>query len=252
MRVFRNILVIIVCAVFVISSQAQKKDLAEEYKGNVFSVSLNYGYQFPMADMKELYGNNFNVGLAFEYQLKNNFLFGLEGQLLFGNDVKIDVIKNLRNDLGVIYGSDKSYASVALRERGWFVQTYIGKIFPLTNPRSGIKLKIGAGYFQHKIRLQDDLNNVNQIKGDYRKGYDRLAFGLGICPFAGYQYISNDRRINFYIGIESIIGITEGRRDYQFDTMQAFRDSRLDAVMGLKAGWILPFFTEVPAESYYY
>ena len=76
MRVFRNILVIIVCAVFVISSQAQKKDLAEEYKGNVFSVSLNYGYQFPMADMKELYGNNFNVGLAFEYQLKNNFHMG--------------------------------------------------------------------------------------------------------------------------------------------------------------------------------
>lgn len=231
---------------------AQKPEKIDEYSGNIFHISLNYGYQFPLADLKELYGNNFNVGLVFENQLKNNFLFGIEGQYLFGNDVKPDVLKNLKNSEGVIYGNDKSFASVVLKERGWFIQGYLGKIIPISNPRSGIKLKVGAGFFQHKIRIQDDLNTVNQVKGDYRKGYDRMVFGIGVSPFLGYQFISNNKRVNFYIGVESILGFTEGRRDYQFDTMSPFRDKRFDAVLGFKAGWILPFFTGVPSESYYY
>ncbi len=252
MSLAKSILVLVASVYTISVINAQQADKKTEYLGDVFHISLNYGYQFPLADMKELYGNNFNVGLVFEYQLKNNFLFGVEGQYLFGNDVKPDVLANLKNPAGVIYGNDKSFASVALRERGWFVQAYLGKIFPINNPRSGIKFKIGAGYFQHKIRLQDDLNTVNQVKGDYRKGYDRLSFGFALSPFLGYQYISNNKRVNFYIGAESILGFNEGRRDYQFDTMKPFRDKRFDAVLGIKAGWILPFFAEVASESYYY
>lgn len=242
-----------ICAFFLTTvMNAQKAALPDVYEGNVFHVALSYGYQFPLADMKTSYGNNFNVGLALENQLKNNFLFGLEAQMLFGKDVKTDVVKNLKDSQGLIYGNDKTFASLVLRERGWYFQAYAGKIFPVQNPRSGVKLKIGGGYFQHKIRLQDDLNTVNQVKGEYRKGYDRLTFGLGLSPYIGWQYISNDKRINYNIGIESIIGFTEGRRDYQFDTMQAYRDKRLDVVIGIRASWILPFFTAVPAESYYY
>lgn len=245
-------LLIIACLCVATLAFAQLSAPKEEYKGNIFHISLNYGFQIPLGDMKDLYGNNFNAGLVFEEQLKSNYLFGIEGQYIFGNTVKQDVLVNLRNDLGNIYGNDKGIASVVLRERAWFIQAYVGKIIPITNPRSGIKLKIGAGYFQHKIRLQDDFSSVNQVKGDYAKGYDRLSFGLGVCPFIGYQYISNSRRVNFYIGAESIIGFTEGRRDYQFDTMKPWRDKRLDAVAGIKAGWILPFFTGIPADSYYY
>ncbi|HNL28877.1 MAG TPA: hypothetical protein PKL94_02795 [Saprospiraceae bacterium] len=246
--------IIVACLLFfgTVISLAQKAKMSEIYEGNVFHIALSYGYQLPLADMKDIYGNNFNVGLSFEDQLKNNYLFGLEGQFLFGKNVKPDVLINLKDDQGIIYGNDKTYGSVVLRERGWYIQAYAGKIIPLNNPRSGVKLKLGAGYFQHKIRLQDDLNTINQIKAEYRKGYDRLTFGLGLSPYVGYQYISNDKRINYNIGIESIIGLTEGRRDYQFDTMSTFRSKRLDVVIGIKAGWILPFFTDVPAESYYY
>ncbi|HMG16699.1 MAG TPA: hypothetical protein VK590_14675 [Saprospiraceae bacterium] len=224
----------------------------ESYKGNVFHVALGYGYQFPLADMDYLYGNNWNVNLELEYQLPSNYFFGLDGQYLFGSTVKVDVLRNLRNASGDIYGNDQAIASIDLRERGLYLGAYIGKIIPFTNSRSGLKLKLGAGYFQHKIRLQDNNNSVNQVYGDYEKGYDRFTFGLGINPFIGYQYISNNKRINYYIGIDAMLGFTQGRRDYQFDTMLPYKDTRFDGVIGIRAGWILPFFTTVHADELYY
>ncbi len=221
-------------------------------KGNVFHIDIGYGFQLPFADMANLFGNNWNVNLELEYQLANNYFFGLDGQYLFGSVVKVDVLRNLRNANGDIYGNDQALASIDQRERGLFVGAYLGKIFPISNARSGIKLKLGAGYFQHKIRLQDNNNSVNQVYGDYEKGYDRFTFGLGLNPFIGYQHISNNKRINYYIGFDAIIGFTQGRRDYQFDTMLPYKDKMLDGVIGIRAGWILPFFTTVHADELYY
>lgn len=222
------------------------------YKGNIFHVALGYGFQLPFADMKDLYGNNWNVSLELENQLPSNYLFGLEGQYLFGSVVNVDVLRRLRNANGDIYGNDQSIASIDLRERAFYIGAYIGKVLPISHSRSGIKLKLGAGYFQNWIRIQDNNNSVNQVFGDYEKGYDRLAFGIGINPFLGYQYISENKRINFYIGIDAMIGITKGRRDYQYDTMLPYKDDRLDGVAGIKAGWILPFFTTVHADELFY
>lgn len=245
----RLLLIITLLLIGLTGLSAQKKEF---YSGNIFHVALGYGVQVPFADMKDLYGTNFNVGLELEYQLPSNYLFGIDGHYLFGTEVKQDVLVNLRNENGQIYGNTQVATSVELRERGIYIGGYIGKIIPVTNPRSGIKLKLGGGFFQHKIRVQDNENTVNQVYGEYEKGYDRLTFGIGLNPFIGYQYISNNKRINFYAGIDGILGFTQGRRDYQFDTMKPYKDKRFDGVIGIKAGWILPFFTTVVAEELYY
>jgi hypothetical protein len=230
-------------------SLAQKKDL---YNGGVLAFSFQYGYQIPGGDLSKRFGNTNNPGIGVEYQTGSNWLIGAEFNYNFGVNVKEDVLNNLRYQTGAIYSRDNDIASIDLRQRGFVTQMTLGYIFPTVNPRSGIKVRLGAGYMQHWIRVQDNNDSVNQVFGEYGKGYDRMSGGLVISQFAGYQYIANNKLVNFFVGLEALQGFTKGRRDYQFDTMKPYLDSRIDLQWGIKAGWILPFFTQVAPETYLY
>jgi hypothetical protein len=156
---------------------------------------------------------------------------------------------------GEIVGGDGVFSSVVLRQRGFYVGAKFGKLFPLSesNPRSGIRVTLGAGLLEHKIRVQDDSRQVNQVAGEYRKGYDRLTNGLALNQFVGYQLLGKNRLINFYAGLEFTQGFTQNRRDWNFDTMEQESGERLDLLFGIRLGWVLPFyFGGNVADSYYY
>jgi hypothetical protein len=102
---------------------------------------------------------------------------------------------------------------------------------------------LGAGFLQHKVRIQDDpTRNVPQLSKEYKKGYDRLTNGWALTQFIGYQKLANDRRLNFFFGIESMQAFTAGRRSFNFDTQSTDNDNRIDLSFGFRAGWILPFY----------
>ena len=214
-------------------------------EGTILAAHLSYGYQVPGGDLLDRFGSNFSAGIGLQLFLPSNWVLEAEGQLLFGQQVKIDVLAPLRSPEGYLFGLDGGTAEVLLRERGWWFGASLGKLFPVisTNPRSGLQINIGAGLLQHKIRIQDDpLVSVPALSGEYKKGYDRLSNGLSLKQFIGYQHFSINRRINFFIGLEFTQGFTESRRNWNIDEMAREEGARIDLLYGIRAGWVLPFY----------
>lgn len=225
-------------------------------KGNAVIFHISYAFQFPALDLNQRFGSNSNVGIGTEYITgQSNLIFGIESGFLFGNEVKTDVLAGLRTNEGFIIGNDRAVADIGLRQRGFYAGAMAGKLFPLSQkePRSGLRLTLGAGLLQHKIRIQDDPQRaVAPLAPEYKKGYDRLSNGLAFNGFIGYQMLSKDGRINFFAGLEGCYGATQNRRSLNFDTR--IRDERRynDVLIGLRAGWILPFYMGKAAREIYY
>ena len=224
-------------------------------KGIGLLFNISYAYQVPGGDLVDRFGNNFNLGLNLEYLSKNsNIIFGFESGFIFGSEVKTNVLSNLVTAEGLIIGNDRAFADIQLRERGFYIGAMVGKLFSLSevNKRSGIRLTVSSGLLQHKIRIQDDpLRDVAQLSTEYKKGYDRLSNGLAFNEFFGYQYLSRNKRINFYAGVEFTQAFTQSRRDFNFDTMSVDEASRVDLLFGVRVGWVLPFYLGNASEIYY-
>jgi hypothetical protein len=217
--------------------------------------SLQLGYHSPASDLANRFGNCGSVGAAFQIKTSGNFYFGLEGAYLFGNTVKEPgLIQNLRTEAGEVLANDGKIAIVSIQQRGYQVLLTAGKLFPWfgPNPNSGLLVKGGVGFLQHKIRLEHQENEIAQLEGEYLKGYDRLTNGLALSQFIGYYHLSNSRLTNFYLGLEVLEAFTKSRRDWNFDTMERDDRERLDILYGVRFGWIIPVYKRPPADKYYY
>jgi hypothetical protein len=247
-RVFS--LILLVFAAINASSQASIRD------SSIFitEVKMSVGLQAPGGDLADRFGGNANLGMQVNLKTKNSIVFGLEGGLIFGNRVKeTSVLDPLRNSDGAIIDLNGEYAIVLMMERGFTVTGIVGYLLPKfgPNPNSGLLFKFGAGYFQHKIRIEAERNPVPQLKGDYLKGYDRLTSGITLQQFIGYKYLSNRRLINFYAGLEVYEGFTQSRRSFNYDQVKKEEGTRMDILYGLKFGWILPLYPRPPRDIYY-
>jgi hypothetical protein len=224
-------------------------------KGHALLFGISYSYQIPGGDLADRFGNNFNLGGGLDFITKeSNWIVGLQGQFLFGSEVKNDVLAALRTPEGFIYGNNKSVADIQLRERGFYAGFLAGKLISLDkeNPRAGLRLALGGGLLQHKIRIQEDpISRVPQLEGDYKKGYDRLTNGFALQQFLGYQLLGREGRINFFAGLECSQAFTQNRRSINFDTGQAETGGRLDLLFGIRVGWVLPFYLRKADEIYY-
>ena len=223
--------------------------------GPLLAYNLSYAFQRPGGDLEERFGDNINVGSGLQFFTRSNWMLELEGQYLFGQRVKQDVVASLRSPEGFIFADDGGDTNVELRQRGFWIGASLGKLIRLTsaNPRSGILISAGAGLLQHKVRIQDEPQVfVPGLRREYKKGYDRLSNGLALKQFIGYQHFSLNRRVNFYAGFEFMQGFTESRRDWNTDEMQREEGRRLDLLYGFRAGWILPFYLGDKGDSIYY
>lgn len=219
------------------------------------AVTASYAYQVPGGDMSLRFGNNSNVGLNTFRKNKRNFLFGVEGSFLFGNDIKEPgLLRNVINSAGQIVDNEGVMADVLLYERGWTAMAIVGKIIPVAgpNPNSGMLLKFGAGYMRHKIRIQTQKNEVAPVEGEYLEGYDRLSAGPMMSLLVGYQHFGNNRLVNFMAGFELMTGFTQPLRAFNFDTQRAETDTRFDGLMGVRVGWSLPIYKRSDDRYHYY
>lgn len=226
-------------------------------RDSVFSFSfgaITGGFQVPAGDMAERFGSNFNIGASFYRKLHSNWVFGIQGEFMFGDQVKDrQFLVDLATSQGYLITKDGTYGDVLLYERGWQLQTKLGKIIPVLGPNenSGILLLAGAGFIQHKIRIENQGTEIPYLEGEYVKGYDHLTNGWSLSGFAGYANFGNRKRINFFIGLEYLVGMTQSRRDFDYDTRRKDEQKRSDILYGLKAGWIIPFYKKMPNAFYY-
>lgn len=208
-------------------------------------VQASYAYQLPGADMALRFDGNSSIGLGGMRKFRSNYALGIEGGFMFGNRVvEPGMLQNLINGAGQIVDQDGVMADVFLYQRGWTAFGVAGKLLPVIgpNPNSGILLKLGAGYMRHKVRVQTQQNVVPQLEGDYLQGYDRLCAGPAVLAYAGYQHLSNRRRVNFHAGVELMAGFTQALHPYNFDTESYNKAQRFDLLSGLRVGWTLPIY----------
>jgi len=233
-------------------SYAQKtvKDSAEK----VFLLGPSFAYQQPGGDLADRFGYNFNVGGSVTAKLKSNWFFGIEGQFIFGDQLNQNhILDSIRTQQGFLIGTNGGYADVFLYERGFHFFMKAGKIFPAfhSNPNSGIMATLGMGLLQHKIRIENDDNNVPQLHDDYVKGYDRLTNGLSLTEYIGWIYLGKNRIANFSGGFEFTQAFTKNRRSFNFDEMKRDDESRLDLLFGVRVSWFIPFYRRKPKDFYY-
>ncbi len=253
MRVFISLLILALTGLLPKASNAQAS--ITDSTINMFLFQAGYAGQLPAGDLSDRFGFNSNVGVNFLLKDKNNFTYSLEGSFLFGSQVEEEnMLDNLKTERGAIINANGGYATVLLFERGFTLSLNFGKVINKIgpNPNSGILLKGGLGYMQHKIRIEHKNDPIPQLEGDYLKGYDRLSSGLMLKQFIGYQHLSNSRLANFFVGFEFMEGFTKSRRSFNFDTMSKDDSQRLDILMGIRAGWILPIYKRAPSDFYVY
>lgn len=244
--------------IFMLGSQltfAQKAKQGDPPQNPLFLFGFEYGFNFVGGDLSQRFGPNLKLGGSLSFMpLKKNYHFGLRASYYFGDTVRQDVLAHLRDANGNILGINYEYAQVKLRQRGYEAFAFFSKVFPTakSNSRTGFRMDIGAGIYQHWIRLQDDFVTAAQLNDPYDKGYDRMTNGLALTQFLGYQYISLNKRVNFYAGFEFLQAFTQNRRYYDFATMGVDTEKRTDLMYGIKAGWILPIYIEKSPETIYY
>jgi len=215
-----------------------------------------YGYEWPGADMAKRFGGNSALGAGFTVKTASNWLFGLEYDFLFGNNIDsgFSMLEHLRTSLGNIINGDGVPAVVALYERGFSLGGSFGKLFPVLSPNrnSGFFITAGLGYLQHKIRIEVENESAPQLKGDYKRGYDRLSGGFALRQSIGYLYFGERRLVNFYISLEITEAWTRSYREYYFDTMSPSEGQRFDILFGPKIGWVVPLRKRMSKDYYYY
>ena len=226
-------------------------------RDSVLSIPLldfSYAFQFPGADLADRFGTNSNLELGFLIKNKKNFMYGVTGAYFFGsNVVEDDFLYDFTDDADQIPGTSGIYADVVLYERGLNFEAKFGKLFPWLGPNvnSGPMFLIGAGYIQHKIRIEDRNSDVPLFDEENRKGYDRLSGGFVTSQFIGYRYLGNNKLINFFAGFEVKEAFTTSLRKYNYDTQSADTDARFDMQYGIRVGITVPIYKKAPKEFYY-
>jgi hypothetical protein len=212
---------------------------------NVTLIGVKYGYYLPAGDMLSRFGDNSMLQLSVDYKLKNYWTFGVNGSYLFGKTIKESLFDSISKE-NYFISSEGDFADVRLFERGFTVSAAVGRMFTPSKdrPNSGIVVSLGAGFIQHKIRIEVIGNNLPQLDKAYKKGYDRLSNGLLLSQNVGYLYLSNNRMVNFYFGLECMEGFTQSRRSFDFDRMEKDIKKRLDILYGAKVAWILPVYAK--------
>ncbi|MFZ4785418.1 MAG: hypothetical protein ACOYLH_08055 [Flavobacteriales bacterium] len=216
--------------------------------------TISYCYHSPGGDMADRFGNNGGLGLGFHIKSKTNWYYGIQGTYIFGKRVsEPGLLSNLATDAGEILDNQGQIAKVYIQERGYTVTANFGRIFSQLgpNPNSGLLVMGGIGFMQHKIRIEHQENEIRFLEDDYLKGYDRLTNGLTAYEFLGYYLMSNNKLVNFIVGVEAYQGFTQGRRDLNFDTGITDNAKRRDNLFGVRIGWTLHLYQRTPDQFYY-
>ncbi|MBL4650467.1 MAG: hypothetical protein JKY03_12115 [Aureispira sp.] len=235
---------------------AQKKKQIREHRifdgeakpPNGFLVDFSYGIHLPLADMAENYKYNFSLAGKVQYIFSNNFAVGLVGDFQFIDDMKTDVVANLREEEGFIIDRFGQLSDVQLGQRGFFLGASISYLIPVLKnyKRSGIEVRFEGGYEQHWVRIEVLGSDIFALSDEYKKGYDRMTTGFAMRQYIGYRHLDRNRLLNFFGGFDIMEAFTKNRRGYNFDTRKEDTKDRIDILVGVRIGITLPIYIYTP------
>ena len=221
-------------------------------------LDAHLAYHFPMGDLRNYFKSNFAVGPGFTFKSKSNWTVGFHFDYMFSANLRDSAYFNgtLANDNGIVIDGNGlvSRGGITAEGRYWSLMADFGKIIPVDRwKNSGIWLRMGAGYFSHKLRVDDVSKQYPQLDDNYAKGYDRRSGGFALNQFIGYQFIRKNRMLNFFIGVEIHEMWTKPNRNYIFfEGPTADMPYKFSGLIGIKAGWNIPLYEEKTTTTFYY
>lgn len=252
-----NRLILFIVLVFISFQAYAQKDIFADKKlparnGLIFAANGNF--DIPGGDMGKRFGLSYRIGPAIMYKTKSNWMFGTKADFILGNKIREDsLLINMLDNNSTILNNAGQRVGIRIYEQGYMLGIQAGKIFSLskTNSDNGIMALTTVGFMQHRINVFDRDKSIPQIRGEYRKGYDRLTNGIFVEEYICYNYFANNGMINFNIGLDITAGFTRGRRDYLYDVMRTDVGSRMDILFGIRGGWYIPIFKK-KSEEYFF
>ena len=244
----------VLCTIFLIITTLSP--VRSQDKETVRLLEFRYGFHLPAGDFADRFGPSSNLGAQVMTVSYNNNLFaGIDGMFLFGGEVREDVLARLRSFDGVIITNNGAAADVSLKERGYYIGLNAGKVFKTTenaNNLTGFRVQIGGGFMQHKIRVQDNFQNVEALAGDYLKGYDRLTNGPAAHIALGYHYQSPRNNLHFALMTDFYGGFTKSRREFDFAELAYLDKARFDVLAGVTLAYIVTISRSTTSSEIYY
>ena len=218
-------------------------------------TGANFAVQFPFGNLRETFKLNMNIGVDFTYKTTSNWTYSLDFNYLFGAKVR-DQMAVLGADMltsnGDLIDGNGAKATIYFEGRYWNLSVGFGKIIPFDKWRnSGLWLRLNAGYFEHKIRINDPDNQIPQLSDNYKKGYDQRCGGFTLTQFIGYVFMRKVRVASFYAGVEISEIWTKSNRNYQFLLMGKDETKRFSVLIGPKIGWVVPLFEKRKIQTLY-
>ncbi len=239
---------LVTCNLF---AQIPKKSFSQMFQ-------VQYGANIPAGDLAKRYGFLNHIGGGMLIRTPKNLTFSVESSLIFGNQFKSEfdsVFSHLTDAQGNITDINGDIAVVMTYARGFYANACLGKYIPLSTKKkaSHLHLQFGAGYLQHRFRIETSRQVVPQIETNYRKGYDRYTTGINTSQFVGYAFLPEEGFYQFFAGIYAQQGYTYNRRTINFDQpdIPVSKDLRLDLQFGIRLGWYIPFYKAEPRDYYF-
>ena len=249
-KLLLNIIFLLFSSILI--SQDVKQEIKEE---SDILLSINHSFQIPAGDLANRFGNNSDISISMIYKNKHDFIISLDGGLIVGPNVKEDnLFESIDGNDGVLISQNGEIPIIRLFERGGHLDINVGKYFkfPTQQNESGILLSIGFGYIYHKILIETIITELPQLNEELLKGYDRLCGGLLTKQFIGYVYFSEKNNIRFLLGLETMQGFTKDLREYNYTTQIHVTQKRIDHLIGIKSGFIIPIKKRNTGKYYYY
>jgi hypothetical protein len=235
------------------SLMAQKLNLRDSSVAAIMVIP-NYNLEQPLLDLNKRFGWFNGLGISLQYKSKARWVYGVEASWHFGNTLnESNYLEPLTTKEHLFIGNDGYLQQPLYFMRGLKLNAFVGYLFPIhkRNANSGLLTTFGVGYFQHHIKIDALQTELPIVTGDYIKGFDRLSTGIALQQFAGYLYAHPTYLINFYAGLTFTEGLTKSARGYNYDTLQKDEALRKDFSIGLKIGWIIPFYQQKQSKQYY-
>jgi hypothetical protein len=226
---------------------------AQENKQSAFT--FNYNYQIPIGELANTFGNNSAIGVSYFMQKTNNIIFGIEGNYMFGSDIKdATIFNNISTSNNAIIGADGHYANINIMQRGFDSYLFAGYAFHFSESNlSGIYFSQGLGYLQHQIFIDTKNQNVPQLDEEMKKGYDRFSNGLSTKLSADYRYFHKEGRFQISSGLNYTMAYTKNQRLYDFANNKYYIGNRTwDQLLGIKIEIIIPIHRQNEEKFHYY
>jgi hypothetical protein len=244
-----QILLIQLFAIISLNCSAQ-----DSIPNTISCINIRYSFDLPAADLAKKFGYFSKAGGAFIRKNNKNIIWGVNFDYIFGSQIKIDsFLVNLRTKNNDLISSSGALQNVGTFQRGYQTGVLLGKVFPYSknNLNSGLLILTNLGFNEYKVKIFDENNVFAQVKGQYKKGYDRLTNGLYWQNTLGYAYFSKNKNINCYAGLNLNYAFNKGRREWLFDVQQPGNKISNDLSYGALLGWIIPIYKKNVEDTYY-